>query len=385
MAAAYHPAVGGVETHVRELAERCVAAGDEVTVLTHQVPGPAGGAPGREWAGGVRVLRFPLTVRARRYPVSLGLFRYVREHAAEFDLIHAHNYHNLTGLAALGHGRPFVFTPHYHGTGHTWLASVLHHLYRPAGARLFRAAGAVICVSAAERDLVAGRFPAAAGKTVVIPNGIGAVPPGPPKPAARQAGEVPGPVVVTVGRLERYKNVDLVIRAFQDLPDPATLLIVGDGPDRARLERYSRAGPARWPVRFTSRVPGQVLGQLLAQASVIVSASDHEAFGLTVAEGLASGARVVASAIPAHESLAAMAGPGSSVILADPRDTRQFSGSIAAALAAGRVPAGTVRLPSWAEVTTATRELYADLQARAVLGAGTAPRSRPAPAFPGPD
>ena len=230
--------MGGLETHVKALADGCAAAGDQVTVLTHQA---GDDLAADEWAGAVRVLRFPLTVRAHHYPVSRDLFRYLREHAGDFDLIHAHNYHNLTGQAALSRGRPrrpLVFTPHYHGTGHTRLAAVLHQLYRPVGARLFRGADAVVCVSSAERDLVVAKFPAAAGKVTVIPNGIG---PAREVPAGGHAGERE-PVVLAIGRLERYKNVDLVIKAFGELPGPARLVIVGDGPDRPRLERYRQAG-----------------------------------------------------------------------------------------------------------------------------------------------
>ena len=54
----YHPRIGGVETHVRRLAQGCAEAGDDVTVLTHQVDG----SPVDEWIGAVRVRRFPLTV-----------------------------------------------------------------------------------------------------------------------------------------------------------------------------------------------------------------------------------------------------------------------------------------------------------------------------------
>ncbi len=241
--ASYHPAVGGLETHVKALADGCAAAGDQVTVLTHQA---SDDLAADEWAGAVRVLRFPLTVRAHHYPVSRDLFRYLREHAGDFDLIHAHNYHNLTGQAALSRGRPrrpLVFTPHYHGTGHTRLAAVLHQLYRPVGARLFRGADTVVCVSSAERDLVVAKFPAAAGKVTVIPNGIG---PAREVPAGGHAGERE-PVVLAIGRLERYKNVDLIIKAFGELPGPARLVIVGDGPDRPRLERYRQAGPGLPP------------------------------------------------------------------------------------------------------------------------------------------
>src|SRR6202042_1554858 len=131
------------------------------------------------------------------YPLSLPLFRYLAGHAGEFEVVHAHSYHTLVGQAAVRSGLPFVFTPHYHGTGHTLAASLMHRVYRPAGARVLAAADAIICVSQAERDLVAGDFPAIAGKVLVIPNGAD------PRPAtARQPDQAPGlPMVLTVGRV----------------------------------------------------------------------------------------------------------------------------------------------------------------------------------------
>jgi glycosyltransferase involved in cell wall biosynthesis len=119
------------------------------------------------------------------------------------------------------------------------LRALLHRLYRPAGARQFRAADAVICVSNAERDLVINDFPGVAGKVGTIPNGTDSVP-----AMADDGDPVLGlePVLVTVGRLERYKNVDLIIDAFRALSSPATLVVVGDGPERSRLEQHAKAG-----------------------------------------------------------------------------------------------------------------------------------------------
>ena len=125
----YYPRIGGVETHVRRLAQGCAEAGDNVTVLTHQV----GGTPADEWIDAVRVLRFPLTVNSRNYPFSVSLFRYLQLHATDFDLVHVHNYHTLIGHAAVGSGLPFVFTPHYHGTGHTPIAGFPSPVVPPCG------------------------------------------------------------------------------------------------------------------------------------------------------------------------------------------------------------------------------------------------------------
>jgi 1,2-diacylglycerol 3-alpha-glucosyltransferase len=357
LVASYHPRVGGVEKHVARLAQGCAEAGDDVTVLTHQF----GHSPADEWIGAVRVRRFPLTVDSEIYPFSLSLFRHLRTHAADFDLVHVHSYHTLIGHAAIGTGLPLIFTPHYHGTGHTPLRAFLHRLYRPAGARQFKMADAVICVSDAERNLVINDFPGVGGRTGTIPNGTDSKP-----GIGDDAALVPGrdPVLVTVGRLERYKNVDLIIDAFRALPSPTTLVVVGDGPERSRLKQHARAGEPGWPVLFSGRIPDSALTRLFGQAAVVASASDHEAFGLTLTEGLASGARVVASAIPAHAELARLAGPSAPVSLVDPRDTRKFADLLAESLRAGRVSASDLKLPSWAEVVADTRNLYTQVQSR---------------------
>ena len=347
--ASYHPRIGGVETHVRRIAEACAVAGDTVTVLTHA----DGTAPAVEDAGAVRVLRFTETVRSVRYPLSLPLFRYLASHAGEYEVVHAHSYHTLVGQAAVRSGLPFVFTPHYHGTGHTLAASLMHRVYRPVGARVLTGADAIICVSQAERDLVAGDFPATARKIRVIPNGTD------PRPAAvRQQGPASGllPTVLTVGRVERYKNVELIIRAFTALRTEAALVVVGDGPDRPRVERLA-AGAGR--VRFTGRVSDAELEALLAAADVVTSASDHEAFGIAVADGLTAGARVVASGIPAHREIGRLAGAAAPISYVDPRNTADFAVALDAALAKGRPPAAQAWLPSWREIADQTRDLYA--------------------------
>jgi glycosyltransferase involved in cell wall biosynthesis len=359
----YYPRIGGVETHVRRLAEGCVEAGDRVTILTHQV----NSSLTDEWVGAVRVLRFPLTVSSRNYPLSLSLFRYLRHNAKDFDLVHAHNYHTLVGHAAIGSRLPIVFTPHYHGTGHTLFAAFLHHLYRPMGARQFTAADAVICVSKAECNLVIKDFPAVGGKVVTIPNGTDSKKTTPDEDSIM----LNEPMVLAVGRLERYKNVDLIIKAFRALPFPAILVVVGDGPDRVRLQQHAEATGPGWPVVFAGRISDAMLNRLLARANVITSASDHEAFGLTLAEGLASGARVVASAIPAHAALAQLVGMDAPVALVDPRNTGQFTDLLSASLLAGRIVTGAVKLPSWGEVIEKTRELYSRICLRAADPAPT--------------
>jgi glycosyltransferase involved in cell wall biosynthesis len=358
--ASYHPVRGGVETHVRRIAEGLALAGDEVTVLTHQTSG----LPAEEAVGPVRVLRFPLTVGLANYPLSLSLFGYLRTHASDFDILHAHSYHTLVGQAAIRTGPPLVFTPHYHGTGHTRLRALLHRLYRPAGGRLFAAADAVICVTAADSGLVTCDFPGTEGKVRVIPNGTDPRPARAPRQRAAGCDAPAEQVVLAIGRLERYKRMDLIITACRALGAEVTLVVVGDGPDRPRLERLACETGSGGSVRFTGRISDDELDELLTTATVVTSASEHEAFGLIVADGLAAGARVVASAIPAHREVGRLAGADAPIVYVDPANTGEFAAALAAALALGRPSAGRVRLPTWGDVVEQVRELYEEVVPR---------------------
>jgi glycosyltransferase involved in cell wall biosynthesis len=348
----YHPLIGGVEKHVQRLARGCVEEGDQVTVLTHQLDDSLS----EEWSGAIRVLRFPLTIRARNYQASAALFRYMKSHAADFDLVHAHSYHTVMGHAAMNSGLPFVFTPHYHGTGHTPIRAVLHQLYRPVGRRQLRAADAVICNSNAERHLILKDFPSIAGKLTTIPPGTDVARPIIPSDRL----QLTEPILLTAGRLERYKNIDLIIDAFGRLPFSASLVIVGEGPDRARLERHARVSKPDHRIMFTGKIADQMLHQLFAQASVVVSASDHEAFGLTVGEGLASGSQVLASPIPAHIEIAERAGVSAPITLVDPRDD-MFAELMAKLLHAGRITNSHFELPTWDDFIKEVRALYAQV------------------------
>jgi 1,2-diacylglycerol 3-alpha-glucosyltransferase len=345
----YHPKIGGVEAVARRLAQGCAEAGDQVTVFTHQLDG----SPAEEWMDGVRVLRFPLTVKGRNYQVSPALFRCIKGNAAEYDLVHAHSYHTLMGHAAVRTHLPFVFTPHYHGTGHSSFRAILHQLYRSLGSRQFRAADAIICNSESERALVLRDFPWAAAKLVTIPLGTDVIRPA----AGDERLDLIEPVLLVVGRLERYKNVDLVVDSFRALPFPATLVVVGGGPERVRLEQHAKEPAQDQRILFTGEISDQMLRQLYAQASVVVSASDHESFGLSVAEGLASGARVLASAIPAHTEIANTAGADAPITLVDVRDSHRFTRQLEMLLLTGR-PETNFQLRSWSDFVVEVRGLY---------------------------
>jgi glycosyltransferase involved in cell wall biosynthesis len=101
-----------------------------------------------------------------------------------------------------------------------------------------------------------------------------------PSPQHPVAGLKPG-FVLCVSRLLAYKNVDVVVRAFADLPE--RLVVVGDGPERAGIERSARPN-----VALLGTVGDADLAWLYANCSGLVSAA-REDFGLTPLEAAAAG------------------------------------------------------------------------------------------------
>ncbi|GHD92481.1 glycosyltransferase family 4 protein [Streptomyces naganishii] len=121
----------------------------------------------------------------------------------------------------------------------------------------------------------------------VVHNGVAE--PGP------HTGRSPEPLFVAVGRLVEYKRIDLLLRLWERVR-PVTggrLLIVGDGPERGRLEEL--AGPA---VRFTGRVGEAEKHRLLCAAWLLLHPSAVEGWGLVVTEAAARGTPAVAFDVP---------------------------------------------------------------------------------------
>lgn len=113
------------------------------------------------------------------------------------------------------------------------------------------------------------------------------------------------PSVVAVGRLAPVKRFDLLIEQFLEtrrrLPD-AVLTIVGEGPERTRLERrIAELGAATW-IRLVGRLPFEELLALYRRSWLITSASLTEGWGLTLTEAAGCGTPAVASDVPGHRS-----------------------------------------------------------------------------------
>lgn len=330
----FAPFRGGMETYVASAAAALAARGAQVTVIT-QVP-RAEALPRQEVRDGYTVERYDLPLRdvfdvpapsAARAAVTPG----------RYDVVWLHSYHTpLAWLAAEQAMDAVVFTPHYHGVGHTPLRRALHYAYRPAGRRLMAASRRIVVDTEAEADLVLRDFARQVPpeKLVVIPPAV-AEPRREPDPRPKSLD-----TVLTVARQEPYKRTDLLIRAVAELRDrdvPVHLVVVGDGPVLASLRSLTAQLGAEELVTFAGSVDDEALGRWWAVATMYATASQQEAFGIGMAQALVAGLPVVAADIPAHRELVRRAGPGAATRLcgitkADDQTAVRFADAIAGLL-----------------------------------------------------
>jgi glycosyltransferase involved in cell wall biosynthesis len=297
----FYPSIGGVETHVKSIAERLVQAGVEVDVFTTD---PQRRLPEIEQINRVTIRRYPAWAPGDAYYISPLLLTNLWRRARTYDLIHAHSYQALTCLCGgmvAGKRLPFVFTPHYHGRGETRVRNILHRPWRLPGGWLFRRARRIICVSAAELARLTRQFPFTGGRAIIIPNGVQvdnlrAAVPYPREARDRQT-------VLYVGRLERYKNIDRVVASLPYLPASSRLVIVGNGPYKVDLLRQISHLGLSGRVQIKSDVSDEELFRLYKSCDLCVNLSSSEAFGITLLEAMAAGKPVLVNDIPAFQEI----------------------------------------------------------------------------------
>jgi glycosyltransferase involved in cell wall biosynthesis len=267
-----------------------------------------------------------------------GVCRAVKALAAQSDLVDAHfalyaAVPLLTG--ALG-GRPFVV--HFHGPWADESAAVGQpgaavRVKRQLERTVYQRADRMIVLSHAFKRLLVEGYGIPPWTIEVIRPSVDLNRFQPPSegedPRATLGLPAEEPVAVTVRRLVPRMGLDTLLRAWSHV-EQGTLLVVGDGPERARLESQTRDLGLAERVRFTGQVSEEQLLACYQAADVCVLPSlALEGFGLVVLEALASGTPVVASdAGGLPEALAGLS-PG----LVTPRgDERALTSTLVTAL-----------------------------------------------------
>ena len=286
---------GGVQNHIRELANTLTARGHTVNMFGPGVTGLLGKSTS-------------VRVNGSRAPIGLSAYgarqlaRYVE--AAAPDIVHIHE----PGVPRIGWAAAKLSTTAaLVATCHAYSEPARYApLLAPVGRRIVSRIDRLIAVSDAARQFHARACGIAEQRFTVIGNGIDLAGFHPAAPR-EHATVIKAPRLVYVGRFERRKGVDVLLAAFHKLtttyPD-AELTLVGDGPERPRLEQFVAHHRLRH-VTFAGRVSDAQRTRWFTWADIAVApARGGESFGIVLLEALASGCALIASDIAGYRDVA---------------------------------------------------------------------------------
>jgi glycosyltransferase involved in cell wall biosynthesis len=284
----YAPQLGGIENHIRDLANELRARGHEPHVIT-STPGPC-------QLDGVPVHRLGLA-RLPKWRVvgDLETIARVREicRRERFDVVHGHSLQSPLAHVAMyvahGMATPSVMTQHSMlGPRPT---ALLRWLDRRVGWSSWPTLMTAVSSEAADR----ARAAMLRADVHVLHTGIALSGwTGRPAPSA-------GPIrVVCVTRLYAHKRTDELLRTIPHVLASSRhgrelgFVIVGDGPERRKLERLARRLGIAENISLVGELARREVAEVVARSHVFVLPNPDEAFGIAALEARALGVPVVA-------------------------------------------------------------------------------------------
>jgi glycosyltransferase involved in cell wall biosynthesis len=317
----------GSERYCIDLAMAQARTGHDVVVLAHDRQSTcaqqflrlkAEAEAATPFAGALRIAILPRALPAWLHRVAA--WRLLRRHKPDITHTHLNPAARRVGRVAERLGIPHVATLliHYNEREHA-------------------SCDGLVAVTRAQRDTLPEKVRAkTAAVWLALPAGadaaIARVAPAAIDALRRQWGAGERDVVFTsVGRLTPVKGMDVLVRAFRDaFPDRAAgvrLVLVGDGDDRAMLEKLAD-GDAR--IVFAGHHAD--MAPVYRACDVFVSAARFEPFGLAIVEAMAAGCRLIVTRTDGPSEF--LADPR--VLWADPDRSDQLATQLAAAAPAGR-------------------------------------------------
>ncbi len=300
----YLPRLGGIEVQVHDLATRLIGRGHEVVVLT-ATPGAHGERGGYvDEVDGVAVHRLALRLPFE-LPVNPLAPRLLRERLAEGEFDVAHIHMGVVSPFAVDCAR--VTTGMGLPTAMTWhcMLGALEPVFRATRyVRTWASRGVAMSAVSAVAAEPLQRIVGSQGVVNVLCNGIDvdrwASPAAEVRAAkvpAREAGTSVR-VVAAMRLVARKRPMPLLrimvrVRALVPAETAISLEILGDGPDRGRLERFIETHDMRGWVRLSGRVSRDEVRATYAAADIYVAPAPLESFGIAALEARTVGLPVV--------------------------------------------------------------------------------------------
>lgn len=300
----YPPALGGMETFLRDLAEAQVKAGHQVSVLVHG----EGWHPGtsRQHMAGVEVIRAACFGTLAYAPVAptFGALLAAEIRTMRPDVLHVHM-PNTSPFWLLGMGRLPPLVLHWHSdvvaSDLSRSLRLLHGAYSALERRLLHKADMVLATSQPYLESSEPLTPFM-DKCTAVPLGIDAERlPSPGSDAINACREKYGnaPLVVSAGRFSYYKGFSVLLRAARLLTQ-AQFVIVGNGPLHDQMKHQRDALGLAERVHLPGSLSDQDLHTHMAACDVfcLPSLERTEAFGLVLVEAMSHGRPLVTTEIP---------------------------------------------------------------------------------------
>jgi glycosyltransferase involved in cell wall biosynthesis len=286
-----NPYAGGAEIHLHEIFGRLARRGHEIDLVASGWPGAASRAD----LDGIQVYR---TGRRYTFPVRGRAEVRRRLRARAYDVLVEDLNKIPLYLAGMTPLPLSVLVHHLFGATIfqevSWpIATLVWLAERPLAVAYRRAAYQAVSEST-RADLVARGVPR--DRIEVIPEGIDTAWFHPDGATPRAA----APTFLYVGRLKRYKGLEIALRALAEARRRSDLMfeIAGQGDDRPRLERLADELGVRGAVRFLGFVSEEEKRRLLRRAWAVVYPSPKEGWGISNVEAAACGTPALASDSP---------------------------------------------------------------------------------------
>ena len=185
-------------------------------------------------------------------------------------------------------------------------------------AGFLRRAAAVVAVTPGLRDIVVERFGVSPSRVVVVENGVD---PALFRPLYREQSRAilglrAGPLMCLVGNLVRWQGLDGLFDALSAVHEPIDLLVVGDGPDRERLQDRAAKLGILGRVHFVGEVRNELVPLYIAAADACAAPFTSErnsktgVSALKMFEYIACARPVVVTAVPGAGDLVEAHGCG---------------------------------------------------------------------------
>ncbi len=365
----FPPEVGGLESHVHHLCRRLAAMGHDVSVVT-SLSRP--GLPEREDMDGIQVHRTPMPSRTPTgwFAHAVGSTRRTRVVAERADVVHAQAFPSILpcALALAGRSCPLVATLH---TSHflrlcerpaaRWplgrLVGLADHCFAASRqiAQVGEALGSSLRVEALTNGVETSVFRPRGAEEGGRASAVGRAEPGPSGGASTVGPAGPGPGgeldlfgspaaprrLVVPRRLFPKNGVEYFVRALPTIfaRFDARAVVIGDGPERPRLEALARELGVADRIDFLGARPHGEMPDLLAGSDLAVFPSLMEATSVAALEAMACGVPVAASRVGGLPEIVDDRVGG----LFPPRDPERLAGTVIGLLADPGLAARGVR------------------------------------------